>query len=245
MIRSVLGYMSLCLVTIMSTITFAQGYKNADQETVILLHGLARGSGSMGTLEKAFKAQGFNVYNIDYPSTSKSIEELVKLLSVQFNSCCRNSKRTHFVTHSLGGILTRVYLQTHRILNIGRVVMIAPPNQGSEIVDHIGDWGAFRAIFGKAGSQLGTKDGHLPKQLAKPYYELGVIAGDAFINPLGWALLPSPNDGAVSVKSTKLSSMQDFIVVNHSHTFIHQMQDTINYAVKFIKTGRFKSPPLN
>jgi len=236
-------FLYLCMAITVSTFASENPGEQVNRESVILLHGLARGSGSMSAIEKAFKRQGFHVHNIDYPSTSKNVDQLIAYIDEQYRSCCIASKSTHFVTHSLGGILTRAFLEIHRISNMGRVVMIAPPNQGSEIVDQIGDWGIFEAIFGETGAKLGTENKHLPRKLANPYYEVGIIAGDAFINPVGWALLPSPNDGAVSVESTKLTDMRDFVVVKHSHTFIQQMSDTVNLAISFIKTGKFSSSP--
>lgn len=236
-------FLFLCIAITVSTFASESRAEYPDRESAILLHGLARGSASMSAIEKALNEQGYHVQNIDYPSTSKSIDQLIAHIDEIYRSCCIASKKTHFVTHSLGGILARVYLETHRISNIGRVVMIAPPNQGSEIVDQIGEWDIFKAIFGETGTKLGTGNKHLPRKLPNPYYEVGIIAGDAFINPVGWALLPSPNDGAVSVESTKLTGMRDFVVVNHSHTFIQQMSDTINLAIRFIKTGKFNPSP--
>src|ERR1035437_545512 len=98
--------------------------------------------------------------------------------------------------------------------------MLAPPNQGSEVVDKLGRLSLFRWINGPAGQQLGTSGNSLPNQLPVPPVEVGVIAGTRSINWFLSALIPGPDDGKVSVERTKLAGMADFAAVDTTHTFI-------------------------
>ena len=101
---------------------------------VVLLHGLARTSGSMHVMQKALTESGYRVVNVEYPSRELPIEELAPLAVGEGVDECRASgfeTGVNFVTHSLGGILVRYFFGTNSSDVVGRVVMLAPPNQGS------------------------------------------------------------------------------------------------------------------
>ena len=208
--------------------------------TVILLHGLGRTDRSMRPLASRLTDAGFRVHNLRYPSTNHTPDELLALIHTNIGVCCTNARRVHFVTHSLGGVLVRAYLADHRLANLGRVVMLAPPNQGSEIVDALGESAAFQWTFGPTGAQLGTGEDSLPNRLPPPYYEVGVIAGTRSVNPVGSAMIPDANDGAVAVERTRLRGMSDFMTLPVSHTFIMRAPETARQTIHFLRHGRFQ-----
>jgi pimeloyl-ACP methyl ester carboxylesterase len=223
------------------TVFFA-GFANAAvADCVVLLHGLARTSSSMQDLEQAFVERGYRVANIDYPSREYSIEQLSDLVFEQALSACAalDDGQVHFVTHSLGGILVRYYLAHHKLPNLGRVVMLAPPNQGSEVIDQLGDVPGFELIGGPSSQQLGTGPDNIPPQLGPVDYPVGVIAGTRTVNPILSQYLPNPDDGKVSVARTRVEGMTDFITVPVSHPFIMGARAAIRQAVAFIETGAF------
>ena len=210
------------------------------EETVVLFHGLARTDRSMRPLEQRLEAAGFRVENLRYPSTDHEPEVLVEAIAERLEACCAEASRLHFVTHSLGGILLRAHLAERRPGNLGRVVMLAPPNQGSELVDALQGAGLFEWIFGPTAAQLGTGEGSLPNRLPPPDYEVGVIAGSRSVNPAGSLVIEGENDGTVAVEHTKLPGMADFLVVPHSHTFIMRSETVAEQAVHFLRRGRFR-----
>ncbi len=208
-------------------------------EDVVLLHGLGRSARVMRPLARDLAEAGYRVHNLDYPSTRETPEAIVEVLHREISACCAWSGRVHFVTHSLGGVMVRAYLARHPMPQLGRVVMLAPPNHGSEYVDVAGDWKLFALVMGPTAVQLGTGPTSLPNRLPRADFELGVIAGTGSINPLGQAFIEGINDGTVSVTSTQLAGMRDFIEVDVSHTFIMRNAEVARQAIAFLRAGHF------
>lgn len=210
-------------------------------EGVILLHGLARTAASMRPLEQALNASGYVVLNIDYPSRARAIEPLSEevVSAALADERLRGCARVHFVTHSLGGILVRQYLARHREPRLGRVVMLGPPNRGSEVVDRLRGWWVFRQLNGPAAQQLGTDSQSVPNQLPAVTFELGVIAGDRSINGINSLIIPGPDDGKVSIENTKVAGMKDHLVLHLTHPLMMRNRQVIAAVLAFLQTGRF------
>jgi hypothetical protein len=210
-------------------------------DCVILLHGMARTSASMSNMERVLSSHSFVVVNVDYPSRKKPIEELAPLAVGMGLEGCRGTDavRIHFVTHSLGGILVRYYLAENTIEELGRVVMLAPPNKGSGAVDHMATVPGFAALNGPAGFQLGTDENSVPLKLGPANFEVGIITGNRSINPILSGFLENPDDGKVSVESAKLEGMTDFLVVPEPHPFIMSSDYVIEQTIHFLRFGKF------
>jgi pimeloyl-ACP methyl ester carboxylesterase len=218
-------------------------------ERVLLVHGLGRGPASLTLLEHDLRAQGYQVVNLRYPSQSAPITELAEhtFASVfQADAAADSPRRVHVVTHSLGGILLRRYLHDHGVPErLGRVVMLAPPNQGSEIVDLLSRSRLYRRLNGPAGSDLGTSSNHAPRSLGPlpGGVEVGVIAGSFSWNPLFSALIPGPDDGKVSVARTHLVGEADHLTLPYSHTWLMNRRETRRQVAAFLDRGRFAPLP--
>jgi triacylglycerol lipase len=214
---------------------------SAHADCVVLLHGLARTSKAMDKLASELAELDYKIANVDYPSREKPIEELSPLVVLEGIRQCQTpeTEKIHFVTHSMGGILIRYYLESNEIDNLGHVVMIAPPNQGSEVVDMLSGVPGYALVNGPAGQQLGTDPNSIPSNMGPVDYSVGVIAGNKTFNPLLSQFLPNPDDGKVSVERTKVEGMADFVVVNVSHPFIMEDDAVIGYTLNFLKSGSF------
>jgi pimeloyl-ACP methyl ester carboxylesterase len=211
-------------------------------ETVVLLHGVAMPALEMRPLARALAAAGYHVLNLSYPSRSLTIEQLARdYLPGHLRARGADTvPRLHFVAHSMGGLVVRLYLQEHQPANLGRVVLLAPPNAGSLVADRLSRSALCRWLIGPNLSRLGTSTADaIAPLLAPPVYEVGIIAGNTSINPLFSRWQNGVNDGAVSVDSARLAGARDFLIVPHSHTLMLWRAATAAQVLAFLRTGRF------
>ena len=212
------------------------------EECVVLLHGMIRTPASMGPMEEALSDAGYKTANVGYPSREYPIERLATMAVEQGLARCRSVTgidRIHFVTHSLGGILVRQYLENYDIPELGRVVMLGPPNQGSIAADAMRDMPGYEWLNGPAGAQLGKGEESVPLRLGPADFEVGIIAGNRTVDPITSAVLDDPDDGRVSVSDTHLEGMDDFIVIDESHALMMRARTTIRLTIRFLEEGSF------
>jgi hypothetical protein len=208
---------------------------------VVLLHGLARTSSSMSNLGAALQNAGYSVALVDYPSRNHSIEILSNLaVHTGVENCLKNGNtRLYFVTHSLGGILVRAYLNEHLIPELERIVMLAPPNHGSAVVDNVKDIPGVVWLNGPAFLELGTDEQSVPLALGEITTDTAVIAGTRSVNPILSTFLDHPDDGKVSVESARLEGMCAMLVIAVSHPFIMEDEVAIEQTLAYLNTGKF------
>jgi len=222
---------------------YAHAEEPAPREWVVLLHGLGHSDLSMLPLAKRLEAAGYEVHALRYASTEKTPDALVADLDAELARCCAKAPRLHFVAHSLGSILLRAELARRPPSQLGRVVMLAPPNHGSELADWLRGSEVMRSLMGPTAEELGTDGASLPNRLPPAHYEVGVIAGSDSLNPVGSRMIPGEDDGTVSVASTRLDGMTDFLVLPVSHTMILVSGDAADQTLAFLRTGHFQREP--
>jgi len=213
------------------------------REVVVLLHGLSRSPRSMRRIEAALTRAGYEVVNFGYAAGRRPIEDLATDLDARL-APYRGApgKRVHFVTHSFGGILLRYYLKERPLPNVGRAVMLSPPNGGSELADLLNRIPLARRAAGPNRPRLGTDGDGLPARLGPVDFELGVITGRRTLNPIFSSLIPGPDDGFVGVGRARVEGMADFLVVARTHAFIMKGGDVIRETLKFLRDGSFEHP---
>jgi len=234
------GYRAIALLALLVVASGCRPQPAEDAETVVLVHGLGRTSASLIVLEARLESAGYRVVSFDYPSRTETMEVLVDSLASVVTGCCEERAReVHFVTHSLGGVLVRSYLRGGRLPHDGRVVMLSPPNQGSEIVDAFSPSPLLVSVVGPTGARLGTDSTSALRELGPVGFSLGIIAGDRSITPLGSWLIPGPDDGFVGVDQSRVEGAADFMVVPSTHTMIMNRSDVAAAVVAFLQAGRF------
>jgi len=213
------------------------------KEVIVLLHGILRSKTDMLPLTLYLKKQGYEAINILYPSREQSLEDLTEFVheKITKNEHFKYADKLHFVTHSMGGLIARYYIAKRRPDNLGRVVMLAPPNTGSEFADFLSETKIlapmFKAIFGPASEQL-TTDYELDGKDID--YPLGIIAGTASVNPLAPWVLEGEHDGIVPVERTKIEGMTDHITMSATHSFMMFNPKVMEQVAHFLKEGKFK-----
>lgn len=230
---------SFKITSVMSKFNRKSALNNNVNEVVILLHGLARTNRSMFIMSKALEKSGYHCINVNYPSLKYAIDKLANdAISTAIEQCPKHAT-IHFVTHSMGGILVRQFLSQHTINNLGRVVMLAPPNKGSQIIDKINSVPQLKSLHCPASKQLNTDKNSLPNSLCNVDFELGIIAGTRNISPFASQLLPKPHDGKVSVESSKVNGMSAHIELAVSHTYMMMNNSVIKQVISYLKHGLF------
>ncbi len=210
---------------------------------VVLLHGLGRTSGSMALLERRIAKARYQTLSLRYPSTSTPLPAIAGLLEPRVHDFANMLEgRVHLITHSLGGLIARAVLNRQRPANLGRVVMLAPPNGGSEWADMMERSRLAKTILGPNIEYLVTRRSEdLDGCLGEIDYELGIIAGDRpidrFIAPF---LIRTPHDGKVSVASTKVAGMTDHLILPVGHPLMPFHPRVARQAISFLNTGTFE-----
>lgn len=229
-----LGWMAMMALVAVSPLQAADG--------VVLLHGIARSPASLEKMEAALKGAGYRTLNLSYPARTESLEGIVAGIDPAVAAFAGSIEgQVHFVTHSMGGLVARGYIHRHRPANLGRVVMLAPPNGGSDVADFLLGNPAYTYFFGPAGQQLSTHQAPALKELlGNVDYPLGVIAGDRSVNLISsWLVIPGPDDGKVSVSQTAVEGMSSSIVLHVTHPFMMSNPAVISQTLMFLRGGRF------
>lgn len=242
----------ILLATASGPVTFAADsapatHAPSQADYVVLLHGMARTERSMAPMAERIAVEGYRVFNVGYPGRKLAPDDLVAVLRSSLEECCAEAERLHFVTHSLGGILVRAHLAGAPDPRVGRVVMMSPPNQGTDLVDLLGETWLFETLMGPTAMQMGTGPDSLPSRLPPADFELGIIAATGSIIPFGSMLIPGEDDGIVPLCRMWLDGAADTLIVPNSHSLMMHSEDVADQVVAFLANGRFEhaegSPP--
>ena len=213
---------------------------------VVLIHGLGRTGGCWRKMTRALEDAGFLPLSIDYPSRRLDIADLVSRcigpsLSRVIAEASHQGRPVHIVTHSLGGILIRHWLLAKRLQSASRVVMLAPPNHGSEVIDRLARLCWFRRLMGPAALQLGASPTSWVNRLPDWTSEarLGVIAGNRSADPWFNRWFDGPHDGKVTVESTYLKGCHTVQVLPVTHTWIMDDVCVQQWVIDYLRQEGF------
>lgn len=212
------------------------------QEVVVMLHGLWRSVRAMQPMAKYLAGKGYTTVNVPYASFRDDLDEQVRAVIREIEPWIEEGKIVHFVTHSLGGVVVKRLLDlldAHKVKKIGRVVMLAPPHRGSEIVDWLrsSPLRGIKGVLGPAGEFLSSERMANQSEEFREGVEAAVIMGEKSALPFFRKLLDASNDGIVSVEKGRLLGIKEFKVVNADHTFISSDIVVLGLVAHFIEHG--------
>jgi len=209
-------------------------------DLLVLVHGLKRTRASMWPAALMARRRGYAVLNWGYASARRGILGHADALRRDLDALHPlGDARIHFLTHSLGGIIVRALIAVGPPSNLGRVVMLGPPNAGNEVAEHLRHTRVFRRVMGPAGVELGTGPESIPRRLSDATFELGIIAGVRRRPALFGRWIGTPNDGLVAVSATRLVGMRDHLIVRGGHALLPCNPRALSQAFTFLATGHF------
>lgn len=197
-------------------------------EWVVLLHGLFATRRSMRKLEKQLSELGYHILNWDYPTLLRTCKEHVNRLLPVVEKLEQDPtvRAIHFVTHSMGGILVRYALHDRKISKVKRIVMLAPPNQGSHLTRL--SLGPFRWLLPSI-AELSEAEDSLPNRLVlDDEVEVGIIA--------------AARDLIVKVSATHLDQQREHCTVATNHFQLPKQEQVVARVVNFLRQGSFEEP---
>ena len=205
---------------------------------VLMIHGIARSTGTFRNLQRELQVSGYDTASISYPSTRTTIETHAEGLAVLLDRL-EGTKTVSFVTHSMGALILRQLLAENRAWQrereVGRIVLIAPPNQGAAMAQRLKNCRLYKSLYGPAGQQLVPNAAQRIPGING--YDFAIVAGgrgaERGFNPL----LSGDDDGTVTVAETALEGARETCTVRHIHANITNQPDTIRAATRFIKGG--------
>ena len=215
--------------------------KPYQKKIIVLLHGVIRTRNSLDLLGRYLQSRNaVDIIDWSYASTRQTIRQHADKFGEMLSHFPEDAE-IFLIGHSMGNIVVRSYLKTKTDKRIKRMVMLAPPNQGSAFGRTVNDNVLFEALWGVSGQQLGGDFQKLEKQLGTPDFEFGIIAGHLENNLIRNPLLVGPSDLVVAVDETKLRGASDFRIVNSTHTRIMNQRETLQYVQNFLNRGYFET----
>lgn len=215
----------------------ASAYDDHNDHTIILLHGMGRGRASLWVLDTRLQHVGYKTLNFHYGAHGYGIEDLAQQLCAFIEENVKTSSY-HLIAHSLGNLILREAFRIGYPPGLGRIVMLAPPNQPAELARALRDNPIYRWFTGESGQLLASEAFYA--QLPVPDVPFGIIAGNRGQS----VTLKEPNDGVITVESTKLEGMADWAVVPQAHTFIMNSRTVAELCIAFIESGHFNADDI-
>ncbi len=218
-------------------------------QIVVTIHGLGRTRGSMAGMGQYLANEGeFGWVDMGYASTRDSVAAHAAALDHVVSGLI-GVQEVHFVAHSLGNLVVRHYLADlsrrtdlpHGYPRIGRIVMLAPPNQGAALARQLKDNVLFELVMGVGGTQLSDDWAELEPKLAIPNGQFGIIAATVGRDGEGNPALPGADDLLVRVVETRLPGAHDFLQVTAPHTFLMDSAEARAATLRFLQHGYFLS----
>ncbi len=207
------------------------------KEITILIHGFRKNNSDMSYLETGLKAAGFAVLSVKLPTTFGSLAQCRNALYRQINEIVQEFDVVNYVAHSMGGLITRAYIDSVEKNNVGKCVFIATPHNGSRLATIAGLIPLYSRVFRPIRDLLPNLQYRSFAENKR--FKIGVIAGSRNESMIGRLFLPDDSDGRVEISSVKSNDMDELIILPYNHHNIHKNRETLVAVKNFLARGTF------
>ncbi len=209
---------------------------------IYLIHGFGGLGLEMEKIQESIQKEGFTTDIYVYKSLIEDIDSVSNNLILTIQK--EQFDTVSFVTHSMGALVVRSMYEKLDSLTgfpfVHRIVMIAPPNNGSPVADFFSQFKFVKYIIGPNINNLTTNKITGAAKYPLPTCEVGLIAG-SFGGKRGFNMfINSDNDGVLIPENTKMGIEKDVIFVKSWHVGLLFNKKVIRYINNFIQKGKFK-----
>ena len=212
---------------------------DTQREITILVSGLLHHNGSFRKMAKSLKKDGFTPVTFCSSSYFATSDSNAKALAKILERLPENITKVNFVTVGDGALIVRKLLSAdskwNKSIKLGRIVMLAPPNQGLQITQNKKFYPLLRILAGKAFKYM-RPDVAAKIPLLPDDVDFAIVAFD---RKKGDRAGENNTDGLVRVSETKLKGMKDFIVFHSNHLSVTHAPGVVKAVSSFLTTGRF------
>ncbi len=204
-----------------------------ESASVLFVHGLWMTGAEGLLLRQRLGAYGLSVTTFRYGTTFDRLADVIVRLAQAIRE---QGPGVRLLGHSLGGLMLLRCLADHPTLEIGPVVLMGCPVNGSLAAQGLARIPGAGWLLGEAAAELLHEDARHWRR----HSPLGVIAGDVGI---GFAALiadlPSPHDGAISVEEARLRGASDYRTYQVNHMGLLTSASVARGVAGFLNSGRF------
>lgn len=208
---------------------------SADQEAVVLVHGLWTHRVVMAYLAARLRRAGFAAYGLTYRSVRADLGDNANALAALVARLPHAV--VHCVGHSLGGLVSLACLARHKPRKVRRVVLLASPVSGCEAGRQLSAAAWARPLLGRT-CRIWTAPERL---VADERYEIGTIAGTRALG-LGALILrlDGNHDGVVRLEEARYPRERDHVALPLAHSQVLVSPLAARQVVAFLRSGRFE-----
>jgi pimeloyl-ACP methyl ester carboxylesterase len=192
---------------------------------IVLIHGLAGNRLTLWPLAYQLRRSGFTTSTFGYASWWWSIEHHASRFTQHLNQIANDQAINHFhiVAHSMGSIVTRTALLESRFEKLGRIVMLAAPNQGSPVARVLGTGLPFCKTLRQISNHSASFVCNLPEPAQA---DIGIVAAKHD------RVIPEPN--------SHLEIESDHVVLSSGHNGLLVRPSAARQIVEFLNHGKFQ-----
>ena len=204
---------------------------------VVCVHGALRSRVGMWPTAWYLRRLGLDARAFGYPTRRGSLPSRAAHLDAFLHAWPRSTSPVlGFVTHSMGGLVVRAWLRSATLdpSQTQRVVMLSPPNQGSQLarLNARNPW--FRLAYGDAADELASD---VAQQLgpAPASADVLVLAGGNGARGFN-RRIDGDDDGVVAVSEMGMPGVEPTFV-GGVHSVLQWTPALLRRAAAFIRTG--------